>query len=131
MRSQGILVCAVAVVAGCSDDTVSPPRAEPPSPTEGVDDAGLAGLLVEHWDLEVALDPMDATFLGDHRMDTMLPPIRRAEVEALRVRRRGLLDRVIAVDAAGMTARDQLTYAILVERLGAEADLARPATGRW
>jgi uncharacterized protein (DUF885 family) len=119
------------MVAGCSDDAVSPPRAEPPSPTEGVEDARLAGLLVEHWDLEVALDPMDATFLGDHRMDALLPPIRRAEVEALRVRRRGLLDRVVALDAAAMSARDQLTHAILVERLGAEADLDVCDYERW
>jgi uncharacterized protein (DUF885 family) len=126
------IAAAVAMLAGCSDDGPRPPPPTvAPSPTEGVDSPALAALLVEHWDLEVALDPLDATFLGDHRADTMLPPISRSEVAVLRARRRALVDRIVAFDAGALSARDQLTHAILVERLTAEADLDVCDYERW
>lgn len=121
-----------APLAGCGDDGPDPPpRTVAPSPTEGVDSPALAALLVEHWDLEVALDPLDATFLGDHRADTKLPPITRSEVALLQTRRRALVDQILALDVGPLSARDQLTHAILVERLTAEADLDVCDYERW
>ncbi|HMG25005.1 MAG TPA: hypothetical protein VK607_26895, partial [Kofleriaceae bacterium] len=100
MRSPLLTVMfAAAALAGCSSDDPDvrpPPRTVAPSPTEGVDSAALGALLVEHWDVEAALDPLSATYLGDHRLDAQLPPVRRDDVLALRARRRALLAQVVA-----------------------------------
>src|SRR5262249_28040744 len=117
---------AVAPLVACGDNNdapVPPPRTIAPSPTEGVDSPALAALLVEHWDLEAALDPFDATYIGDHRVDAELPPVRRDDVLALRTRRRALLAQASSLAPPALSARDELTHAILVERLAATADL--------
>jgi uncharacterized protein (DUF885 family) len=132
MRALLLTWIAVALLAACSDDLrAPPPRTEAPSTTEGVDSAVLAALLVEHWDIEVALDPLSATYLGDHRADTLLPPVRHDELEALRARRRTLLAAAIAVEAAILGERDRLTHAILVERLTAAIGLDVCDYPRW
>src|SRR5690349_19910594 len=82
---------------GCGDydeAPVPPPRTMAPSPTAGVDRAALGALPVEDWDLEVARDSFWGTWIGDHRVDRDLPPIARADVAALKARRRDLLARV-------------------------------------
>jgi uncharacterized protein (DUF885 family) len=125
---------AAASLAACSDDgetRVPPPRTVAPSPTEGVDSDALAALLVEHWDIEAAVDPLGATFIGDHRFDDQLPPIARADVAALRARRHALLDQAIGLDPGTLSARDRLTHGILVERLGATAALDVCDYERW
>jgi uncharacterized protein (DUF885 family) len=136
MRTLGsILLCAAAVTAlGCGNDDephIPPPRTVAPSPTEGVDSAALGALLVEHWDLEVAGDPFWGTWIGDHRVDRDLPPIARADVVALRTRRRALLARVTALDTAALSARDRLTHAIFLERLTAAVGLDVCDYERW
>jgi uncharacterized protein (DUF885 family) len=123
-----------AALAACGSEEperTPPPRTMAPSPTEGVDSAALAALLVEHWDIEAAADPLDATFNGDHRFDRLLSPIGRAEVAALRARRHALLDRATALDPGALSARDRLTHGILVERLGAKAALDVCDYERW
>jgi uncharacterized protein (DUF885 family) len=125
-----ISVVSLAACGGDEDPPV-PPRTEAPSPTEGVDSAELAALLVEHWDIEVALDPFGATFVGDHRVDAQLPPVRRDVVLGLRARRRALLAQATALDAGALTERDRLTLAILVERLTADAGLDVCDYERW
>jgi uncharacterized protein (DUF885 family) len=91
----------------------------------------LGALLVEHWDLEVARDPFWGTWIGDHRVDRDLPPIARADVAALRARRRALLERVTAVATAALSARDRLTHAIFLERLTAAVGLDVCDYERW
>jgi len=98
-------VAIAAPLAACDEESrVPPPRTVAPSPTEGVDSAALAALLVEHWDLEVAVDPLLGTYLGDHRGDAELPPIRRDDVTALRARRRALLARVTGLDVNALSS---------------------------
>jgi uncharacterized protein (DUF885 family) len=125
---------AAASLAGCDDGgetRVPPPRTMAPSPTEGVDSDALAALLVEHWDIEATADPLGATFIGDHRFDSQLPPIARADVAVLRARRHALLDQAIGLDPGTLSARDRLTHGILVERLGATAALDVCDYERW
>src|SRR6185436_12759739 len=103
-------VVAAIALAGCDDDVrVPPPRTEAPSPTEGVDSGALAALLVEHWDVEVAFDPLWGTYMGDHRVDAKLTPVAHADVEALRVRRQALLADAMAFDTGALSARDRVT----------------------
>src|ERR1041384_8262687 len=101
------LVALGAPLAGCDGDgddgPTPPPRTEAPSPTAGVDSPALAALLVEHWDLEAALDPIGATYLGDHRLDAELTPFARDKVLALRDRRHALLAGATALDPAPLT----------------------------
>jgi uncharacterized protein (DUF885 family) len=127
-------VSAVALLAACSDgegERTPPPRTVAPSPTEGIESPALAALLVEHWELEVALDPLSATYIGEHRVDAELPPVERSAVEAARARRRALLDRVRALDAGALGARDRLSHAILADRLAATAGLEVCDYERW
>jgi uncharacterized protein (DUF885 family) len=139
MRQLWFTILSTASVAasltGCNGDDggtrVPPPRTMAPSPTEGVDSDALAAVLVEHWDIEAAIDPLGATFIGDHRFDSQLPPIGRADVAALRARRHALLDRAIGLDPGALSARDRLTHGILVERLGATAALDVCDYERW
>jgi uncharacterized protein (DUF885 family) len=126
-------VSAVCLAACGEDETppVPPPRTEAPSPTEGVDSPALAELLVEHWDIEVALDPFGATYVGDHRVDAQLPPVRRDEILALRDRRRALLAQATALDAGALSARDRLNHAVLLDRVTADAGLDVCDYERW
>lgn len=125
---------AAAPLAACGDDVelrIPPGRTMAPSPTAGVDSAALAALLVEHWDLEVELDPFSATYQGDHRRDAELPPVGRDEVVALRARRQALLARVVALPPGALSGRDRLTHSVLVERLTAAAGLDVCDYERW
>jgi uncharacterized protein (DUF885 family) len=133
MRSLSpfLLLAALLLSCGGEDGPVPPPRTVAPSPTAGIESAALAELLVEHWDIEVAFDPLSATFLGDHRVDSQLPPVRRDDITALRARRRTLLAQVTALDVGALSARDHLTHAILLERLTAEAGLDVCDYDRW
>jgi len=127
-----LLGLAAVTLAACGDnEQPPPPRATLPSVTSGVDSPVLAGLLVEHWDLEAAIDPLTATFLGDHRFDNALPPIRRDEVLDVRARRTALLARITAVDTTSFSPHDRITYGVLVERLTAETGLDVCDYERW
>ena len=133
MRFTAVALLLITLL-GCGDNlepsTPSPPRA-PPSPTEGVDDAALAALLVDHWDLEAEADPIAATYFGDRRFDDRLPPFSRAEVQAVQVRRRALLTRAGALPEAALSERDQLTLAVLVEHLAADTGIEVCDYERW
>src|SRR5204863_239388 len=93
----------------------------------GVDSPALAALLVEHWEVEATIDPLTATYFGDHSFDAELPPVRRADLLAVRARRDALIERFAALDPAALSARDQVTRGVVVERL--EADVLPHARG--
>ena len=135
MRARwSAIVCAALAIAplACGDnEQAPPPRTVAPSPTQGVDSPALAALLVEHWDIEVDDDPFWGTWIGDHRADRALPPISVADVAAIRARRRALLGKVTALAPGGLTARDRLTHAILLERLTAQVGLEVCDYERW
>lgn len=136
MRARLTIILWFAVIAttwtACGDnEPPPPPRTELPSLTAGVESPVLAGLLVEHWGLEAAIDPMTATYFGDHHVDAELPPISRADVLAMRARRTALLGRIAATDVTVFSAGDRLTYDVLLERLTAEAGLDVCDYERW
>lgn len=129
---QKVAVAVALILAACGDNETPPPeRPVPPSPTQGVDNAQLAQLLVQQWDLEADVDPLTATFYGERRVAARLPPITRAEVAALRVRRHALLDEVTAFDASALSERDRVTYGVLAERLAVAAGLEVCDYERW
>jgi uncharacterized protein (DUF885 family) len=121
------------VMASCGDNIEPAPRMIGPAPAEvttGVDSAELAALLVDHWDFAMELDPVTATFLGDRRFDAWLAPASSGDVLAFRERRRALLARAEAL-GAGLSVRDRITLAVLVERLAADAGLDVCDYERW
>ncbi len=132
MTKAGLVVAALsaALAAGCGDDEDSG-RPRPPSPTEGVQNRELAAMLVEHWDLEMELDPLAASALGEARFDTRLPPVRQQEHEALRLRLRALATRVQALAADRLNPVDRRTHAVLLERLTAVSGLGACSYERW
>jgi len=87
----------------------------------GVDDEGLAALLVDHWDWELRSSPTWATTLGDHRNDDKLADNSLAGIERHRTERRRFLERARAVDPNGLSPRDRTTLALFVA--GLEADV--------
>jgi uncharacterized protein (DUF885 family) len=82
----------------------------------------LAELLEAAWEFELQEDPLFATSVGDHRFDDKLPAVgeeaetRRADV------RRGLLQRLEAIDRNALADQDRITYDVLAvdlrDRLG-------------
>lgn len=128
----GLVTLAALALGGCGDDLGVPPaRLDPPDPTLGVQSPALAALLVEHWQLEVALDPFTGTIFGEHRVDALLPPVRREELTQLRAARRELLTRANALSPAALGPEDALTYGVLIERLTAAAALDACDYERW
>lgn len=124
------LALSAALAASCGEEEeLGRPR--PPSPTEGVENRELAAMLVEHWDLEMEMDPLLASGFGDVRFDARLPPVRHQEHEALRQRFRALSTRVQALAANKLNAADQRSRAVLLERLTVVSGLGACSYERW
>jgi uncharacterized protein (DUF885 family) len=83
----------------------------------GVDAPALRALLAEHWDVEMRRWPTWATTLGDHRFDDRMREDDLAAVARYRAALRGVLGRARALDEQGLSARDRVTQALLVQTL--------------
>ncbi|HKE15914.1 MAG TPA: DUF885 domain-containing protein [Kofleriaceae bacterium] len=83
----------------------------------GVEDAGLAALLREHWEWSMERSPVWATTLGDHRFDDRLDDNSAEAIAAERVRVRDFLGRAKALPADSMSHGDRITLELLVSDL--------------
>jgi uncharacterized protein (DUF885 family) len=83
----------------------------------GVEDAGLAQLLRDHWEFSLARSPMWATTLGDHRFDDRLDDNSAEAIAAERAQVRQLLARARAVPADSLARADHITRELLIGSL--------------
>ncbi len=79
----------------------------------GVRDPALAALMAAHWEWYVRWRPTFATTLGDHRFDAELPRRGEADVQRYQAELRVMLERVGALDAAGLETHDRETLALV------------------
>jgi uncharacterized protein (DUF885 family) len=87
----------------------------------GVDDASLRELLAEHWEMAMRWNPTDATTLGDHRYDALLPRRDAASIVNHRGERDDLLKQARSLPAASFNERDKITLELFVGELAADA----------
>ncbi len=89
----------------------------------GVTDPTLRAVVLEHWEHMMRWAPTWATTLGDHRYDDRLAPRDAAAIALASNERRVLLARLRAIQATALEDADQVTHALLADRLAAELGL--------
>ncbi|TWT17589.1 DUF885 family protein [Luteimonas marina] len=113
-RPLFLAIALAAALAGCSR---SAPEATPQAAAQHAEDkaAQLNALYAEHWEEFLRLNPIQATFQGDHRYDDQLPDFGskqfREQQHAFVTR---WLDRVKAIGSDGLAGQDLLSYEIFV-----------------
>jgi len=75
--------------------------------------ATLRDTVERYWQESLALDPVNATFLGEHRYDAELP----VDIGTAHLARRYALERryrqaIVAIDPSALTPADRLTYEV-------------------
>jgi len=115
-RSRALVVAfACALVTACaSGPPVAPgPSHVPPAAAAGDASAQLDGLLERYFEDHLRMNPLLATFIGDHRYDDRFPntlgPDYRAEAKSLNER---YLADLLAIDPTGLSAADRISYDI-------------------
>jgi len=91
----------------------------------------LAELATTVWDGQMAAHPVFATSIGDHRFDDRLRPNGRDALEADAERLDTALRRATAIDAAALSADDQLTREALIDFLASELGLVESGLAAW
>jgi uncharacterized protein (DUF885 family) len=79
---------------------------------ESVERSNLHALLDEAWQFELREDPLFATSVGDHRYDDRLPSVRVADHARRADARRKFLERLKAIDPAGLDETDRESWAL-------------------
>jgi uncharacterized protein (DUF885 family) len=97
----------------------------PPSPlagdaVAGVADPALRQVLLDHWEMSMRWDPVNAGTLGDHRFDALLTPRSQAAIDRRQKERDAVLDKARAVLVDGLNATDAVTWKLLVQDLETE-----------
>jgi len=113
-RPLFLAIALAAALAGCSRTA---PEATPQAAAQQAEDkaAQLNALYAEYWEEYLKLNPVQATFQGDHRYDDQLTDFGSAEFRAQQqafVTR--WLDRVKAIGSDGLAGQDLLSYGIFV-----------------
>ena len=103
-------VVAIAVVA--SGAIAASPAASPPV-VSAAPATTLRDTVERYWQESLALDPVNATFLGDHRYDAELP----VDISTVHLARRYALERrtlqaIKALDPATLSPADRLSYEV-------------------
>lgn len=95
----------------------------------GVDDPGLRDILQRDWARRLAEAPTFATTLGVHDYDDRLPDEDPATLRARSIARGRTIREVREVAVSTLSARDQVTHALLLENLetAASAEVCRDA----
>jgi uncharacterized protein (DUF885 family) len=86
-------------------------------------------LLDEEWEARLREEPLLATSVGDHRYDDRLPSVAPADLQRAADRRRTTLQRLQAIDRAGLDVPDRISYDMLAREL--RDDLADQEFGAW
>ena len=98
------LACCLLLLAGCA----TAPAQDPPGP-------GLRALVEAHYDEMLELNPLQATFSGDHRFDDRLgdPSSPEHEAAMLDLERR-YLEAARRIDPDALDGQDRLTWEVFV-----------------
>ena len=91
----------------------------------------LGALADEYWQGNLEAGPEGATLLGDHRFDDRLSDNSPQGIAREEERLRALLERLAAIDPAGLTAPDRITHAALEEELEGYLTLAPCRMYEW
>src|SRR5437867_8763207 len=86
-------------------------------------------LLDEEWEARLREEPLLASATGDHRYDDRLPSVAPADLRRAAGRRRSTLQRLQAIDRAGLDAADRISYDMLAREL--KDDVADYEFGSW
>ena len=115
LRPICLSVC-LALAAGLSACSPAP---EPASPAVAADSQSAAqrlnALYADFWEEGLKLNPLQATFQGDHRFDDQLPDFGAADYRAsVRDYQQRWLDAARAIGEEGLQGQDLLSYRIFV-----------------
>ena len=126
MRTTLLAATLIAALAGCQPAT--PPAAgnTTTATTPSAADAAFAEFsqrVLQQW---MALSPVSATQIGDHRYDTRLDDVSAAGIAATAKATQALLDELTAFDTAQLSRENQVDAAILRNQL--QGDLFRSQT---
>ena len=121
LRPICLSVC-LALTAGLSACSPAPEPASPPAAADSQSAAQrLNALYADFWEEGLKLNPLQATFQGDHRFDDQLPDFGAADYRAsVRDYQQRWLDAARAIGEDGLEGQDLLSYRIFV----AERELA-------
>lgn len=72
----------------------------------------LANIVDDYFEAHLKLNPVSATFIGDHRYDDRLPAQGAAHVAATRALEQRFLDDLGSVDPEALSPADRLTYEV-------------------
>jgi uncharacterized protein (DUF885 family) len=110
-------LCLAAVLASCAPQAQRMPTPTGPSAA----DVAFQNLSQRYFDEVLALTPVDATALGDHRYDDKLDDVSAAGRERRLTLDRELLTAVHALDAAQLSRAHQVDARLLASRLEYDA----------
>ena len=86
-------------------------------------------LLDEEWEARLREAPQLATSVGDHRYDDRLPSVAPADLQRAADRQRATLQRLQAIDRAGLDVPDRISYDMLAREM--RDDVADHDFGAW
>lgn len=125
MRTTVLAATLIAALAGCQPaPTATAPAASSPSRYQAdIQFAALAARALQQW---MALSPVSATQIGEHRHDNRIDDVSAAGIKAGAKQTQALLDELSAIDVQALGRDNQVDAAILRNQL--EADLFRVNT---
>lgn len=129
-----LALCGAAACGPTKGTGVNEPGAKSPLAADavaGISDPTLKGIVAAHWEFMMRWAPTWATTLGDHRYDDKLAPRDVASIAKMEAERAELLRALEKIYPSRLDARDQVTFALLRERLTTEIGLERCKFHEW
>jgi uncharacterized protein (DUF885 family) len=114
--SSLVLVLTLAVLQGCAGTPAAPaPAASPAAAPAPAVNRQLEALFEAYFEDTLRANPLLATYIGDHRYDDQLPnSIGPAYLAEARARNRRYLEALRAIDPAGLSPADRISYDIFL-----------------
>ena len=126
MRTTLLSSALILALAGCQPSTAPDTGAATTAQVQSQADAQFAALADKTLQQWMALSPVAATQIGEHRYDNRIDDVSAAGIKAGAEQTQALLDALNAIDAASLSRENQVDAAILRNQL--EGDLFRVNT---
>ncbi|KRG77361.1 hypothetical protein ABB30_07630 [Stenotrophomonas ginsengisoli] len=126
MRTTLLSSALILALAGCQPSTAPDTDAATTAQVQSQADAQFAALADKTLQQWMALSPVAATQIGEHRYDNRIDDVSAAGIKAGAEQTQALLDALNAIDAASLSRENQVDAAILRNQL--EGDLFRVNT---
>jgi uncharacterized protein (DUF885 family) len=120
-----LISCLLAAAATLPQKLPQQPPAPMSSSTPAQREKALNELFSDYWEQQLKDSPEFASTLGDKRYDDQLSDYSAAGYNAQLEHDRAFLDRLGAIDTAGLPAQEQLSKDLLVRKLVEEQEQAR------